>query len=293
MSYPALLILFYKKFTGFEQPSYTLMKSFTGRMFFLLIALTPFLSACDIIEYSPNQIILKEYEKDLNRKNVSKLQSKPADDTLRIVLMGDTQRFYDEAESFVKSVNRLEGVDFVIHAGDVSDFGLSQEFEWIAKIMSGLKMPYVTVVGNHDLLANGPKVYRKMFGPLNFSFIYAGVKFIFYDANSIEYGFDGATPDLDWIEKELATGDFDWAIPVAHMPPFSIDTDLSKEEALADILGSVGKVKLSLHGHEHAFSVVDKYENGVTYVVSTTVNKKGYALITFIDGEFTVEEINY
>ena len=258
-----------------------------------LVILFSFFSGCDIIEYSPNQIILKEYERDLNRKNVTKLQAKAPKDTLRFVLMGDTQRFYDEAESFVRSVNKLQNVDFVIHAGDISDFGLSQEFEWVAKIMAGLKVPYVTVVGNHDLIANGSKVYKKMFGPLNFSFIYADVKFIFYDANSIEYGFDGSTPDLDWIEKELSGDDFNWAIPVAHIPPYSEDTDLTKEEALADILGASGKVKLSLHGHEHAFNVVEQYDNGVTYVTSTTVGKKGYALITFFDGGFEVEEIHY
>lgn len=269
------------------------MGFFTGKFSVCLISLCLLLAACDIIEYSPNQIILKEYERDLNRKNIEALQSKPAKDTLRFVLMGDTQRFYEEAASFVKSVNKLQNIDFVIHAGDISDFGLSQEFEWVAKIMSDLRVPYVTVVGNHDLIANGPKVYRKMFGPLNFSFTYSGVKFVFYDGNSIEYGFDGTTPDLDWIAEELETGDFDWAIPVAHIPPFSKDTDLSKEEALADILGANGKVKLSLHGHEHAFSLTRKYENGVTYVVTTTVDKKAYALVTFSGGNFTVEEIYY
>ncbi len=269
------------------------MKNSTGKLPISLISLILFLAACDIIEYSPNQIILKEYERDLNRKNIEKLQANSPEDTLRFVLMGDTQRFYDEAESFVKSVNKLKDIDFVIHAGDISDFGLSQEFEWIAKIMSDLNVPYVTAVGNHDLIANGSKVYRKMFGPMNFSFILSGVKFVFYDSNSIEYGYDGSTPDLAWIAGELGTDDFDWAIPVAHMPPYSEDTDLTKEEALAGILGSTGKVKLSLHGHEHAFSVVEKYDNGVTYVVSTTVNKKGYAIISFYDGNFEVEEVYY
>lgn len=270
------------------------MKLFTGKFLVLLVMMLLFLHACDIIEYSPNQIILKEYEKDLNKKNIAELQAEPAKDTLRFILMGDTQRFYDEAASFVENVNQQQNIDFVIHAGDISDFGLSQEFEWIARIMSDLKVPYITVIGNHDMIANGPKVYKKMFGPLNFSFIYSGVKFIFHDSNSREYGFNGEVPDLEWIAGELETSEnFDWAIPVSHMPPFSLDTDLDKEEEFASLLGKSGKVSLSLHGHEHNFSIVDKYDNGVTYVVATTIGKRGYALITFYDGDFSVEEVNY
>src|SRR5690554_1333617 len=156
------------------------------------------------------------------------------DDTLRIVLMGDTQRFYDEVDAFVKSVNQQDGVDLVIHAGDISDFGLSQEFIWVNDIMSKLRAPYVTVIGNHDLLANGPKVYKKMFGPLNFSFNYAGVKFILFDSNSREHNFNGLVPDIPWIEEELADNThYESAILVSHIPPYDGDIDASLSEKYA------------------------------------------------------------
>lgn len=252
------------------------------------------LTACDIFEYSPNQIVLDDDEKNLNHKNITLLQSKPAKDTIKFILMGDTQRFYEEADDFVKSANKHPDLDFVIHAGDISDFGLSQEYIWVNDIMSKLKVPYFTVIGNHDLIANGVKVYKKMFGPLNFSFTYSGIKFIFYDGNSREYGFDGTVPDLNWIGRELAdTDSYDWAIPVAHIPPDNVDTDLTKEEDFINLLTASGKVNLSLHGHEHSFTIEEKYDNGITFVVATTVQKKGYAFITLYEGDFTVEKIYY
>ncbi len=251
-------------------------------------------SACDVFEYSPNQIILKEHQRDLNKKNIDKLMSNVHDDTLRIVLMGDTQRFYDEVDAFVKSVNQQDGVDLVIHAGDISDFGLSQEFIWVNDIMSKLRAPYVTVIGNHDLLANGPKVYKKMFGPLNFSFNYAGVKFILFDSNSREHNFNGLVPDIPWIEEELADNThYESAILVSHIPPYDGDIDASLSEKYAQLIKEHPKTRLSLHGHQHSFQLEDFPDDGVTYVISTTVGKRGYVMITITDGETTIEKIYF
>src|SRR5690606_13733173 len=145
--------------------------------------------------------------------------------------------------------------------GDISDFGLAKEFIWVNEIMSELKAPYVTVVGNHDLLANGPKVYKRMFGPLNFSFMYAGVKFLFFDSNSREYSFNGLIPDMNWIREELAdTSSYDEAILVSHIAPFDGDFDPVLREQYAELMAGNEKVKLSLHGHQHSFSSGDFFD---------------------------------
>lgn len=208
--------------------------------------------------------------------------------------MGDTQRFYDEADGFVKSVNQQIGLDFVFHAGDISDFGLAKEFRWVNDIMKKINVPYVTVIGNHDLIANGAGIYKQMFGPMNFSFVYSGVKFIVYDSNAIEYGYDGTLPDLDWIEQELQdTTSYNWAIPVSHIPPDSPDTDLSKEDSIVNMLAENRKVSLSLHGHQHNFLVSEKHGNVITYLVATTVEKKGYAVVSYCSGELSIKKVFY
>ena len=65
-------------------------------------------------------------ETGINAKNIARIEEIcEGKDTLRFVLMGDSQRWYDETEDFVKALNKRDDVDFVIHGGDISDFGLS------------------------------------------------------------------------------------------------------------------------------------------------------------------------
>src|SRR3990170_4010073 len=101
------------------------------------------LSCSDMTEYSPNQIFDSDSPVNINRKNLDKLMALPGDDTLTIAFIGDSQRFYDEVELFVNKVNELRGVDFVIIAGDISDFGLLAEFEWVVTRLEKLNKPYI------------------------------------------------------------------------------------------------------------------------------------------------------
>ncbi|WP_460881127.1 hypothetical protein [Pontibacter rugosus] len=69
------------------------------------------LTACeDLFEYHPNQIRLRESEKNLTKRNISRIQQQTPGDTLRLIVMGDTQRFYDDAEDFVKAASAMEGL---------------------------------------------------------------------------------------------------------------------------------------------------------------------------------------
>lgn len=76
--------------------------------------------------------------------------------------MGDTQRWYDNTVDFVKSANQQPNISFVIRAGYISDFDLTQEFQLINEIMQDLNGPYITVIGNHDMVSNDPDAYKRM-----------------------------------------------------------------------------------------------------------------------------------
>ena len=80
-------------------------------------------------------------------------------------------------------------IDFVIHGGDMSDFGVTKEFLWQRDIMNGLKVPYVALIGNHDCLGTGEETYKTVFGPTNFSFIAGNVKFVCLNTNALEYDY--------------------------------------------------------------------------------------------------------
>lgn len=245
-----------------------------------------------IFQYNPNQIILKDSETDLNQKNILKIKALPQTDTVRFIFMGDTQRWYDESADFIKSANSQQGVDFVVHSGDISDFGLSQEFKWVNQIMQDLKFPYVTVIGNHDLVANGPLVYKKMYGPMNYTFDFAGNKFIFINTNSREYDFDGTAPDLVWLKAQLDDNPENKnAIVMAHVPPFDGDFDAKLQQQYAGLLAADPNVKFTLYGHQHAFKEGQFYEDGVNYLVTTSMGARGYLLVTTWKGGYHVERI--
>lgn len=268
------------------------LKTFS-QLAILLIGISHF--SCDgIFQYNPNQIVLKDNERDLTVKNIEKIKQLPVKDTLRFILMGDSQRWYDETSDFVKSANKQKDIAFVLHAGDISDFGITREFEWVNEIMQKLNYPYLTVIGNHDIVANGPDTYTRMYGALDYSFEFGPNKFIFVNTNSREYAFDGTTPNLTWLRSELANNPGKKnTIVVAHVPPFDADFDPKLEKEYAKILAESGTVKLSLYGHQHAFKDGEYYNDGVHYYVTTSMGTRGYLVINVWKDGYKADRVEF
>ncbi|MDL2252390.1 metallophosphoesterase, partial [Odoribacter sp. OttesenSCG-928-J03] len=174
------------------------------QILYILLALILFYGCDHVFEYHPYDLNLSAKYKHINQKNIDRIlaldQSK---DTVRFIMMGDTQRWYDETESFVKAVNKRDDVDFVIHGGDISDFGMKKEYCWVHDIMSDLKVPYVALIGNHDNLGSGREVYEAMYGELNFSYMFRGVKFVCLNTNALDFDYSVAVPDFQFIRKEV------------------------------------------------------------------------------------------
>ncbi|HYH14625.1 MAG TPA: metallophosphoesterase family protein, partial [Flavisolibacter sp.] len=128
------------------------MKCWKGIVAVTLLSL---MSCKDLFQYSPKEVRLEEEEQNINLKNIPKIEALPKKDTLKFILIGDTQRFYDETADFVTAANQRNDISFVVLAGDISDFGLSKEFKWVHRELKQLKVPYIGVIGNHDMLSNG------------------------------------------------------------------------------------------------------------------------------------------
>ena len=250
------------------------------------------LGSCkDFFQYSPNEVRLEAEDKELNAKNIAKISALTPKDTFKFIVIGDSQRFYDDLDNFVDHVNREENVAFVLLNGDITDFGLNREFKWISRELKRLTVPYVSVIGNHDMLANGRLVYKEMFGPENFSFTYGANKFVCLNTNTMEVGHDGSLPDLGWLQSQLAVRENSRNTFVfSHVPPFDLEFDQSKTKAYENILEGAGNVRLSIHGHQHRFSTSQSNGNSFKYLVVATIQKKSYALITVTGQNFQIEE---
>ena len=171
--------------------------------FMLFFTFYLFMGSCDLIDYHPYDVRITG-ETDVNTHNITQIEENcKGKTTLRFVTMGDSQRWYDETVDFVNSLNARDDIDFVIHSGDMSDFGLTDEFLWQRDIMNKLKVPYVTLIGNHDCLGTGEEAYRAIFGDPNFSFIAGRVKFVCLNTNAMEFDYSCPIPDFTFMEKEI------------------------------------------------------------------------------------------
>jgi 3',5'-cyclic AMP phosphodiesterase CpdA len=255
------------------------------------------LGGCGWLEFSPNQTYVPAADRHLTTQNLARLMSQPkaASDTLRFVFVGDCQRFYDEAEDFVTSVNRQRNIDFVVIAGDISDFGLVREMRWMHHRLQKLKVPYLTVIGNHDELGNGRAVYENVFGPLNYSFVYGGTKFICLDTNGREYGFQGQVPDLGWLGRQLAdTAGSRRSIVLCHVPPTDSDFDPALTTPYARTIHSSSQLVFHLAGHIHRFTNEKPFQDGVPYLTAYNFKKRRYNILSVWGRrQFRLETVAY
>jgi 3',5'-cyclic-AMP phosphodiesterase len=236
---------------------------------------------------------LSDLPENLNHKNANRLGSGNIGDTVKVMFIGDTQRFYDALGAAVDLTNRTTEVDFLVMAGDITDFGLGREFKWVYERLKDLKVPYFCVIGNHDLVTNGGEHYEKIFGDKNFSFTFAGYKFIFHDTNGREYGFNGSVPDLDYLRSQMGDQDPEWLVGMSHVPPFNEDFDPTLEEPYSRLFASDQRFIASLHGHLHGTIVENIYDDQVKYIVAPAVSKNFAYLLRFYDGKIKVNEFHY
>lgn len=264
-----------------------------------ILSLLLFSFSCEKFEYSPYQTenSSKGFPHNLNQENIDKLfnsADESDDDTVCFIFTGDSQRFYDELEDLVAKANTIPDVDFLVLAGDITDFGLLQEFLWIHKRLERLNVPYMAVIGNHDLVANGSDIYEDIFGEKNFSFTYKKHKFVFHDTNGREYNFNGTVPDLPWLEAQLNDTNADYFIGVSHVPPHNEDFDRENLEIpYKNMLASNPRFILSLNGHMHNTGDTYHYNDHVRYITSNAVEKRQFILLKLIHGEIIKTMVSY
>jgi 3',5'-cyclic-AMP phosphodiesterase len=253
------------------------------------------LLSCNKFEYNPYQTVHINKPENLNAVNLTRLLTAEhsADDTVTILFTGDSQRFYNSLDALITKCNSIPGIDMLVLAGDISDYGLLQEFLWIYERLELLNVPYLCVVGNHDLTSNGSFIYNRIFGPKNFSFYYKNYKFLFHDTNGREYNFNGNVPDLNWMAYQLNDPVPSWFVGISHVPPYNSDFDSTLEIPYKNLLSSTENFILSLNGHLHEGGDSFFYDDHVRYITSFSVNNNECILLKLINGTIIKEIIYY
>ncbi|MCY1534222.1 Calcineurin-like phosphoesterase [compost metagenome] len=202
---------------------------------------------------------------------------------------------YKEAQLFVDEINARNDIDFVILNGDISDFGQLLEFEGIYSIYSKLRVPFISIIGNHDLVANGPFIYQRMFGDLNFTFNYGNVKFVCFDSNSREYNFNGAVPNIPWLKANftLESG-LSYILAFSHVPPNDADFDPELRPLYEELANHTPGFLGSVHAHQHKPDKIYKpYEGSVPFVITNAIVNRAYTLLDISNGQIETQPVHF
>ncbi len=249
-----------------------------GRLGFVVLL---FMNSCDLSEYHPYDT-QNFNETNINANNIYRIeQESDNSDTLRFVFTGDTQRYYDETEDLVDNINQRGDVDFLIHGGDITDFGLSKEYKWMYNILEKLNVPFVTVIGNHDVLGHGKEVYLEVFGDYNFSFISHRTQFICLNTNALEFDYSTPVPDFEFMAGFVNdSAQIDQTIVVMHAPPNSSEFNNNSAGMFNYYIEQYKNVRFCLNGHNHKFEVNDFFNNGIIYYGCEDISQRSYLVFT-------------
>ena len=162
-----------------------------------------------------------------------------------------------DLELTVADINRHSGIDFVILAGDVTEFGSDAELLLAKKILDRLAKPLYIVPGNHDSKwsESGCNSFARIFGGENFSFIHRGFFFIGTASGPNMRMAPGLVPreHLTFLDSALtAAGD----LPVIFVNHYPLNEELANHAAVTGRLKK-SNILLSLLGHGHANKLLD------------------------------------
>lgn len=250
-------------------------------LFFIVI------SCNQIIDYSPYDANI--YHRDVNSENIAKIKENfQRINSLSFIAISDTHTKYSDLAKAVDFINRLDHISFVVVCGDITNLGLYKEFDDYYHIISRLKIPFVTVIGNHDYLSNGKIIYEKMFGPTNFYFEIGNYRMVFFDNIIWENG--NSQPDFGWFNQKLSAPEEITTVACYHIHPLDPQLENGYADRMKEIIES-RPVNLSIFGHGHDYW--EKNINNLRCLMIPDISMRSLARITLFNRAATIDFLNF
>gem|GEM_PF-16305 len=253
------------------------------------------LTSCSLFDFHPYDADISG-EGDLNNKNIALIESACRDkDTLRVAYTGDTQGWLDDTEDMVEDINGRGNIDFLVHGGDLTDFGLTKEFEWQRDVLKKLECPYVVIIGNHDCLGTGKSCFNNLFGEENFSFIAGRIKFVCLNTNALEYDYSHPIPNFEYIEQEQTADStlFDRTIVSMHAGPYSDEFNNNVAKPFHYEMTKFKGLLFCTMAHDHHFAEKNLFEDGIMYYTTDCAKERRYLLFTITPDGYSYELISF
>ncbi len=266
------------------------------RLCFALVCVSLLCGCSNIFDYHVYDTQISG-ETGINAKNKALIEADCSDKKeIKFAFISDTQRWYDETEEVVKHLNTKGDIDFVIHGGDLSDFGATREFMWQRDILNKLIRPYVCLIGNHDCLGTGKHTFEKIFGNPNFSFRAGNTLFICLNTNALEYDYSEPVPDLMFLERELEyalESGIEKTIVLMHAPPFDLVFNNNVASAFQYTIKRFPNLQFCVYGHNHNTEINEFFNDGIIYYGCTNIKDRRYFLFTINGDDYEFEEVSF
>jgi 3',5'-cyclic AMP phosphodiesterase CpdA len=259
------------------------------------LLITLLFTGCDLFEYHPYDCRISG-RKNINASNIARIENNlAACDSFCFAVISDTQRWYDETKDAVSAINSHGGIDFVVHCGDLADFGATKEFVWMRDILDGLDMPYVCIIGNHDCLGTGKDAFASIFGENNFAFTAGNVRFVCLNTNSMEYDYSEPVPDFNFIQNEIDSfpSSASKTIIAMHAKPTDDQFNNNVAKIYEKTVLQFPHLLFSLCGHGHQQLAKDLYNDGNVYYECPNVEKREYLVFKVTKDGYTYQAVDF
>lgn len=254
----------------------------------LIVILFGLLVSCDkLTQYSPYDANTKY--SDINPTNIEEILSQQIpDDSLVFIAISDTHTDYSDLRASISSINKMEGISFVMVCGDITDWGLFSEFESYYHLIRRLNIPYVTLIGNHDYLSNGKLIFNKMFGSTSFYFDLGKYRMVIFD--NVVWENENKAPDFDWFRQALNVPEGMTSIACYHIHPLDPQLANGYADKMREIIEE-NPVILSIFGHGH--DTWEETVNNRRYFMVPDVTLRSMAKITLANQTATIQLLSY
>ncbi len=242
-------------------------------------------SCNSIFDYSPFDVNVSSSE--LNAKNIKSIIAKDSisSDTVQFAVISDTHCNYDELKDVINNINKQNSLSFVICCGDITNRGTASEFQWYWNQAKKSDYPIITVIGNHDYLANGKLVYTRMFGDSNFTFQVGSYNFVVFD--DVVWENDNKSPDFNWLKQQFPEKKHN--ILITHIPEWLNEVDEYQQQF--DSILNKNNLIAAIYGHLHINK--DTIRNDIPRYLIGDIADRQFALVSLVNSSITLKRISY
>lgn len=154
----------------------------------------------------------------------------------------------------VRDINEMDDIDFVILAGDATEYDMAGELDTVKAILDELTVPYHVIPGNHELKwsASGGEKFKKLFGDDKFNVSYNGYRFIGVNQGPLMRMGEGfiAREDINWVHKALKKMR-PKKHPVFFITHYPIDHTVTNAYEYLELIKHYNAQAI-MHGHGHS-----------------------------------------